>query len=324
GNPLHLHPNYSSCASIVSVKLTSVENYRIWTSALKLALHIEHKMGLIIGACSRSDYLASASLLDQWDRCNDEVDDLLNDKSTAGPTNMAGWIIDSGANQHMTNDTKNMFNLIGVSGLNLAVGHLNRTIAKITHVGNLKLNNDVILFDGLVVLEYTVSLLSVNKLIKDSKLSVCFDESNCYIQDLRKGKILETGSEFAGLYLFDEKFNVSHTVCNSFLPHISLFLVYGREPNLSHLRSFGCLCYAVVVKGSDKFSIKSENWICKCREGSLHQPVFDNNNESGSDENAYHPGNDVVIYQPRHGEPQTATPIDEIYQSEGNVGSSNE
>ncbi|GJU22876.1 ribonuclease H-like domain-containing protein, partial [Tanacetum coccineum] len=39
------------------------------------------------------------------------------------------------------------------------------------------------------------------------------------------------------------------------------FLVYGREPNLSHLRSFGCLCYAVIVKGSDKFSSKSEKCV---------------------------------------------------------------
>nr|GEU35777.1 transposase, MuDR, MULE transposase domain protein [Tanacetum cinerariifolium] len=31
-------------------------------------------------------------------------------------------------------------------------------------------------------------------------------------------------------------------------------LVYGKEPNLSHLRSFGCLCYAAIVKGFDKFS----------------------------------------------------------------------
>ncbi|GJW80547.1 putative RNA-directed DNA polymerase [Tanacetum coccineum] len=278
-----------------------------------------------------------------------------------------------------------------------------------------------------VVPEYTVSLLSVNKLIKDSKLSVCFDESNCYVQDLKKGKVLGTGSEFAGLYLFDEKFNASLTVCNSeycscyvskdiwhnrlghpanqvinllkgtlnlnyikndlpcdvchkakqsreYFPlsehkstvvgqliHLDVlgpykvvsreglrsdngteftnnkmteflntmgilhqttcaytpqqngiaerkhrhllnvarsfmfqggipfrfwsdcvltavclinrlpssvlngkypfFLVYGREPNLSHLRSFGCLCYAVVVKGSDKFSSKSEKCV---------------------------------------------------------------
>nr|GEW70368.1 ribonuclease H-like domain-containing protein [Tanacetum cinerariifolium] len=378
---------------------------------------------------------------------------LLNDKSTAGAANMAciescsffncivffnqhfykflcakikmngvnyhlGWIIDSGANQHMINDIKNMFNLIDVSGLNLTVGHPNGTIAKITHVGNLKLNNDVILFDVLVVPVYTVSLLSVNKLIKDSKFSVCFDESNCYIQDLRKGKILGTRSEFAGLYLCDEKFNVSPTICNSeyFSCYVSkdiwynrlghpanqggiplrfwsdcvltavylinrlpssvlngktpFFLMYGREPNLSHLRVFRCLCYAVVIKGYDKFSSKSEKYVLigyasgkkaykllslenknvfysmdvkfyetvlpykmssetssdssdtfgvndlnffdnfesnsspetpnespnddekgtsVSKEGSLHQPVFDNNNESGSDENAYHP-----------------------------------
>ncbi|GKA99957.1 putative RNA-directed DNA polymerase, partial [Tanacetum coccineum] len=38
-------------------------------------------------------------------------------------------------------------------------------------------------------------------------------------------------------------------------------LVYGREPNLSHLRSFGCLCFAAVVKGSDKFSEKAEKCV---------------------------------------------------------------
>nr|GEW04846.1 ribonuclease H-like domain-containing protein [Tanacetum cinerariifolium] len=37
-------------------------------------------------------------------------------------------------------------------------------------------------------------------------------------------------------------------------------LVYGREPNLSHLKRFGCLCFATMVKGSDKFS----HWSRKC------------------------------------------------------------
>nr|GEX19937.1 putative Gag-polypeptide of LTR copia-type [Tanacetum cinerariifolium] len=69
-NPLYLHPNDSNCASIVTVKLTEVENYRIWSSAIKLALQIKHKMGFITSTCVRSDYLASAPLLYQWDRCN--------------------------------------------------------------------------------------------------------------------------------------------------------------------------------------------------------------------------------------------------------------
>ncbi|GJX29327.1 putative RNA-directed DNA polymerase, partial [Tanacetum coccineum] len=83
------------------------------------------------------------------------------------------------------------------------VGHPNGTIAKINHVGNLKLTNNVVLFDVLVIPEYTVSLLSVNKMIKDSKLHVGFNEYDCVIQDLKKEIVLGTGSESGGLYVFD-------------------------------------------------------------------------------------------------------------------------
>ncbi|GKB09235.1 ribonuclease H-like domain-containing protein [Tanacetum coccineum] len=400
GNPLHLHPNDSNCASIVSVKLTGVENYRIWASAMKLALQIKHKMGFVNGTCVRSSYLASAPLLEQWDRCNvvvlnwilsslsqdvylghvfsdnaqtvwkeleetyDRIDgsivaelgdhgklmklmqflmglddvyqpirsglltrevlpedkdafvilareeshrgipattaksdkpqasvfvsrvndvkrsnsnanwnnentsnnyrgnynsllckncglkghtiercfeiigyppgfkrnpnlkvngtfnnnksnnadlkgksvetndlkttagtlsftheqvvklmNLLNDKSgSTAHANMAGvsyhfgWIIDSGANQHMTNSIKNMIYVVDVTDLNLTVGHPNGTLAKITHIGNLRLNNNVILFDVLVIPEYC---------------------------GLKRETVLRAGSESAGLYLFD-------------------------------------------------------------------------------------------------------------------------
>ncbi|GKF09902.1 hypothetical protein Tco_0044126, partial [Tanacetum coccineum] len=105
----------------------------------------------------------------------------------------------------------------------LTVGHPNGTLAKMTHVGSLRLNNDVILLNFLVVPEYTVSLLSVHKLIEDSKLSVGFDETKYYIQDLSKGKVLETGSEFSGLYLFDKEYNKFAISNNSkvFAYHVS-------------------------------------------------------------------------------------------------------
>ncbi|GJS08285.1 hypothetical protein Tco_0365081 [Tanacetum coccineum] len=135
---------------------------------------------------------------------------LLNDKSgSTAHANMAGvsyhfgYIIDSGANQHMTNSIKNMIYVVDVTDLNLTVGHPNGTLAKITHIGNLRLNNNVILFDVLVIPEYCVSLLFVHKLIKDSKLSVCFNETKCLIQDLKREIVLRTGSESAGLYLFN-------------------------------------------------------------------------------------------------------------------------
>ncbi|GJR72454.1 ribonuclease H-like domain-containing protein [Tanacetum coccineum] len=124
-----------------------------------------------------------------------------------------GWIIDSGANQHMTITTKNMFGIVDISDLNLTVGHPKRTLAKIKYVGNLQLSKDVILYVVLVVPEYCVSLLSVNKLIRDSRLFVGFDESKCYIQDLIQNKIVGTGSESGGLYMFDQ--SSSHNIGNS-------------------------------------------------------------------------------------------------------------
>ncbi|GJR35129.1 ribonuclease H-like domain-containing protein [Tanacetum coccineum] len=83
-------------------------------------------------------------------------------------------------------------------------GHPNGTLAKIKYVGNLQLSEDVILYDVLVVPGYCVSLLSVNKLIRDSRLFVGFGESKCYIQDLIQNRIVGTGSESGGLYMFDQ------------------------------------------------------------------------------------------------------------------------
>ncbi|GJX25443.1 ribonuclease H-like domain-containing protein [Tanacetum coccineum] len=178
-----------------------------------------------------------------------------------------GWIVDSMANQHMTNNTKNTIPLVDITDLKLTVRHTNSTLAKITHIGNLRLNNNVVLSNVLVVLKYF---------------------------DLKKERIMRTGSESDGLYMFDvdcDKFFVSNQTCLGELVHLdnwrpykvisregfryfltvvddfsrlpSFFkwkiffsLVYGREPNLSHLRSLGCFYFAAVVKGFDKFSKK--------------------------------------------------------------------
>nr|GEV36935.1 ribonuclease H-like domain-containing protein [Tanacetum cinerariifolium] len=123
---------------------------------------------------------------------------LINDKPSGNANaNMAG------ANQHLTNCTKNMFNVSNISCLNLTVGHPNGTLAKITAIGSLRLTTNVVLFDVLVIPEYNVSLMSMHKLIKDSKLFVGFDETKCYIQDLNLVKTLGISSEAVGLYFFD-------------------------------------------------------------------------------------------------------------------------
>nr|GEW91620.1 hypothetical protein [Tanacetum cinerariifolium] len=114
---------------------------------------------------------------------------LINDNTSGSiHANMAGWIIDSGANQHLIVFTVGMFNVVDITSLKITIGHLNGTLATISHVRNLKLSNNIILYDVLVVPGYYVSLLSVNKLIRDSK---CMEN------------VLRTGSEYSGLYLFD-------------------------------------------------------------------------------------------------------------------------
>ncbi|GKB89764.1 hypothetical protein Tco_0962036 [Tanacetum coccineum] len=103
-----------------------------------------------------------------------------------------GWIIDLGANQHITDSTKDMFNVVDISSLMLTVGRPNGTLSKINAIGSLRLTSGIVLFEVLVVAEYNVTLLSVNKMINDSKFFVGFGEHKCYIQHLKLDKLVGT------------------------------------------------------------------------------------------------------------------------------------
>ncbi|GKB11390.1 ribonuclease H-like domain-containing protein, partial [Tanacetum coccineum] len=140
-----------------------------------------------------------------------------------------GWIIDYGANQHLSVSTVGMYNVVDVTSLKIIVGHSNGTLATISHIGNLKLSKNVVLYDVLVVPRYCVSLLFVNKLIKDSKVFVGFNEDKCYIQDLKKEITLGTSSKFGGLYLFDMDNNKS-------IGNINMVMSFNVSKDLWHSR----------------------------------------------------------------------------------------
>nr|GEX14684.1 hypothetical protein [Tanacetum cinerariifolium] len=310
-NPFHLHANDSNETPLISIKLTNVENYRVWASAIKLGLQTKNKMGFITGSVLKSDYVASDLLSEQWNICNVVVlswilgslsqDVYLGyvffdndaivwkelketyDKIDGSIVFTLAELIDHGKLMRLmqflmglddvyrpirsslltrkilpkvrdafmivareechrgissssikaekpqasvfvarTNDNKRNNNSNWNNG-NSSSGNGNRgnynllcknyslkghTIERYFEIigyppGNYRLNNDVVLSDVLVILKYCVSLLFVHKFIKDSKLSVSFDETKCVIQDLKKKKALGTGSEFTGLYVFD-------------------------------------------------------------------------------------------------------------------------
>ncbi|GJY03526.1 putative RNA-directed DNA polymerase [Tanacetum coccineum] len=141
---------------------------------------------------------------------------LINSKpGKYGQTNMA----DSGANQHMVTSLDNLENIVDISDLNLQIDHPNGTTAFIKKVGNLKLSDKITLYDVLYVPEYTVNLLSVHKLARDSKLFIGFDEYKCYIQDLHLKKTMRTGSQQGGLYFFDFSSPESFIKSNNMICH---------------------------------------------------------------------------------------------------------
>ncbi|GJS45083.1 hypothetical protein Tco_0595204 [Tanacetum coccineum] len=113
-------------------------------------------------------------------------------------------------------------------------GYPNGTLAKIKYVGNLKLSENVMLFDVLVVPEYCVNLI-----LNQFKFTI---------------KIVtpDNGTEFVN--------NKMHNLFSS-LGYLLMFLkanlflsLYGFKPKLSHLRSFGCLYFSSILNNSDKFS----------------------------------------------------------------------
>ncbi|GJW49873.1 retrovirus-related pol polyprotein from transposon TNT 1-94 [Tanacetum coccineum] len=62
---LYLHPNDTGGSPIVTIKLTSYENYKMWSIAVTFALRNDNKLGFINGSCKRDN--KNHDLANQWD-----------------------------------------------------------------------------------------------------------------------------------------------------------------------------------------------------------------------------------------------------------------
>ncbi|GJR99016.1 ribonuclease H-like domain-containing protein [Tanacetum coccineum] len=160
-----------------------------------------------------------------------------------------------------------------------SVGHPNGSKAFISKIGNLKLSNDLILYDVLVIPEYCVTFISVHKLVKENKITIAFDESRCYFlnQDLNLRNVLGTDDQCEGLYYYNSQggiplkmwieYIITATYLINRLPSSvlneksSYEMIYKKSPSLSHLRVFGCLCFVTIVNNNDKFGSRSEKYV---------------------------------------------------------------
>ncbi|KAK9069685.1 hypothetical protein SSX86_011589 [Deinandra increscens subsp. villosa] len=129
--------------------------------------------------------LSSNNVIDDISSCparaltQDLVNRLLNLLgNNPSKTVNSGNSSDSGENHHMVTSDNNLTNIINVSEFNIRVKHPNGTSAKVTKIGDVKLNDRVTLKDVFVIPDYcvNVNLMSVYKLAKDSNMIVSFDE----------------------------------------------------------------------------------------------------------------------------------------------------
>uniref|UniRef100_A0A803LNL9 Retrotransposon Copia-like N-terminal domain-containing protein n=1 Tax=Chenopodium quinoa TaxID=63459 RepID=A0A803LNL9_CHEQI len=115
-----------------------------------------------------------------------------------------GWVIDSGASDHMTCDLSKFAELKAATGfpkITLPTGDS----ASISHTGNVNLCSSLTLQNVLCVPNFRYNLLSVPKLTKDSQCEVNFYGSHCVIRDVVSKKIRGVGKTRNGLYYLVDK-----------------------------------------------------------------------------------------------------------------------
>jgi len=115
-----------------------------------------------------------------------------------------GWILDSGATDHMTYDAGILLDTQALQEKH-QITLPNGELSEITHMGRVIIDNKLVLKNVLLVPTFKYNLLSVPKLARDNHCCVIFFPALCIIQDLVTQKILGIGKAHKGLYFLMNK-----------------------------------------------------------------------------------------------------------------------
>ncbi|XP_075087536.1 uncharacterized protein LOC142169562 [Nicotiana tabacum] len=97
-HPLYLQSSDSPGNVIISVRLTSMENYSVWRRAMKIMLRAKQKLGFITGTCTKDQF--TDDLGEDWERVNTTV--LTWIMNTVSPELVNGIVYASNAHEVWT------------------------------------------------------------------------------------------------------------------------------------------------------------------------------------------------------------------------------
>lgn len=151
------------------------------------------------------------------------------------------WIVDSGATDHMTGNSKFFLSYTPSSGqqkVQLADG----TFSTVAGKGKIRLSQSIFLQDVLHVPKLTYNLISVSKLTNDLSCGANFSKHACVFQDLETGKKIGSARVSHGLYYLavsSLQNNVSLPMClSSVSTEKQVMLMHFRlgHPSFSYMK----------------------------------------------------------------------------------------
>jgi hypothetical protein len=139
-----------------------------------------------------------------------------------------GLVLDSGASFHVTSDQSKLASTTPVTD-GASVQTADGTVCHITHKGSL-CDSHFTVPNIFFVPELSMDLLSVGQ-ITDHNCFVGFDDSSCFVQDLRTGEVIGTGRRRRAaprLYILD----------SLWLPSLSTSPAHVLSTTLAYVASF--------------------------------------------------------------------------------------